>query len=84
MILEEQQPNEPSLQEAIPDSSDRSVGKENSTYFIGKVIHPFDAQAEGELSLLVDDYVVVRQVRNTLLFVVAAVVLTFLKFGKNF
>lgn len=27
-----------------------------------KVIHPFDAQAEGELSLSVDDYVVVRQV----------------------
>ncbi|KAJ0566300.1 putative SH3 domain, AH/BAR domain superfamily, SH3-like domain superfamily protein [Helianthus annuus] len=31
-------------------------------YFIGKVIHPFDAQADGELSLNVDDYVIVRQV----------------------
>lgn len=31
-------------------------------YFIGKVIHPFDAQADGELSLVVDDYVIVRQV----------------------
>lgn len=31
-------------------------------YFIGKVIHPFDAQADGELSLTVDDYVIVRQV----------------------
>ncbi|KAJ7943962.1 SH3 domain-containing protein 2 [Quillaja saponaria] len=30
--------------------------------FIAKVIHPFDAQAEGELSLSVDDYVVVRKV----------------------
>ncbi|KAI7735479.1 hypothetical protein M8C21_017837 [Ambrosia artemisiifolia] len=31
-------------------------------YFIGKVIHPFEAQADGELSLNVDDYVIVRQV----------------------
>ncbi|XP_011027999.1 PREDICTED: endophilin-A3-like isoform X3 [Populus euphratica] len=33
--------------------------------FIAKVIHPFDAQAEGELSLSVDDFVVVRQVTPT-------------------
>jgi hypothetical protein len=26
------------------------------------VIHPFDAQADGEISLTVGDYVVVRQV----------------------
>ncbi|KAI4314587.1 hypothetical protein L6164_027477 [Bauhinia variegata] len=32
------------------------------TLFFAKVIHPFDAQAEGELSLSIDDYVVVRQV----------------------
>ncbi|KAI3501749.1 hypothetical protein L1887_29745 [Cichorium endivia] len=31
-------------------------------YFIGKVIHPFDAQADGELSLSIDDFVIVRQV----------------------
>nr|XP_043607191.1 SH3 domain-containing protein 1-like [Erigeron canadensis] len=31
-------------------------------YFIGKVIHPFDAQADGELSLNVDEYVIVRKV----------------------
>ncbi|KAH9753709.1 hypothetical protein KPL71_015177 [Citrus sinensis] len=30
-----------------------------------EVIHPFDAQANGELSLLIDDYVVVRQVART-------------------
>ncbi|KAK9076152.1 hypothetical protein SSX86_004485 [Deinandra increscens subsp. villosa] len=35
---------------------------QNYDYFIGKVIHPFDAQADGELSLNVDDYVIVRQV----------------------
>jgi hypothetical protein len=28
----------------------------------GQVIHPFDAQADGELSLSVGEYVVVRQV----------------------
>ncbi|XP_072963352.1 SH3 domain-containing protein 2-like isoform X2 [Typha angustifolia] len=31
-------------------------------YFVAEVIHPFDAQADGELSLSVGDYVVVRQV----------------------
>ncbi|KAJ6962766.1 SH3 domain-containing protein 2-like isoform X2 [Populus alba x Populus x berolinensis] len=30
-----------------------------------EVIHPFDAQAEGELSLFIDDFVVVRQVAPT-------------------
>ncbi|KAH9753676.1 SH3 domain-containing protein [Citrus sinensis] len=35
---------------------------QNDVYFIGKVIHPFDAQANGELSLSIDDYVVIRQV----------------------
>ncbi|KAL7001804.1 hypothetical protein U1Q18_002953 [Sarracenia purpurea var. burkii] len=35
---------------------------QDESYFIAKVIHSFDAQAEGELSLSVDDYVVVRQV----------------------
>ncbi|KAG8074385.1 hypothetical protein GUJ93_ZPchr0006g43297 [Zizania palustris] len=31
-------------------------------HYVGEVIHPFDAQADGELSILVGDYVVVRQV----------------------
>ncbi|OAY71433.1 SH3 domain-containing protein 2-like isoform X2 [Ananas comosus] len=31
-------------------------------YFVAEVIHPFDAQADGELSISVGDYVVVRQV----------------------
>jgi len=30
----------------------------------GQVIHPFDAQADGELSLSVGEYVVVRQVAS--------------------
>jgi len=32
----------------------------------GQVIHPFDAQADGELSLAVGEYVVVRQVHGLL------------------
>ncbi|KAL0546011.1 hypothetical protein IC582_015915 [Cucumis melo] len=35
---------------------------ENKDYIIAKVIHPFDAQADGELSLSIDDYVMLRQV----------------------
>ncbi|XP_024032307.1 SH3 domain-containing protein 1 [Morus notabilis] len=35
---------------------------QDDTFFIAKVIHQFDAQADGELSLSVDDFVVVRQV----------------------
>ncbi|EEC74924.1 hypothetical protein OsI_10872 [Oryza sativa Indica Group] len=31
-------------------------------HYVGEVIHPFDAQADGELSISVGDYVVVRQV----------------------
>ncbi|CAN8303763.1 unnamed protein product [Cochlearia groenlandica] len=38
---------------------------QNESYFLAKVVHPFDAQAQGELSLAVDDYVIVRQVAGT-------------------
>lgn len=34
----------------------------NAMYFLAEVIHSFDAEAEGELSISVGDYVVVRQV----------------------
>ncbi|XP_059594887.1 uncharacterized protein LOC104878063 [Vitis vinifera] len=40
---------------------DHGHANQNGSYFIAKVIHPFDAQADGELGLSVDDYVVVRQ-----------------------
>ncbi|CAA0814929.1 SH3 domain-containing protein [Striga hermonthica] len=77
MILEEQmedpilQPETPPRGESIPSHSHESVSNRSNvedgenksdSYFIAKVIHPFDAQADGELSLEVDDYVVVRQV----------------------
>ncbi|XP_035550165.1 SH3 domain-containing protein 1-like isoform X1 [Juglans regia] len=38
---------------------------QNEKFFIAKAVHSFDAQADGELSLSVDDYVVVRQVAPT-------------------
>ncbi|KAL6310714.1 hypothetical protein AAG906_022551 [Vitis piasezkii] len=40
---------------------DHGHANQNGSYFIAKVIHPFDAQADGELGLSIDDYVVVRQ-----------------------
>uniref|UniRef100_A0A1D1XLF8 Endophilin-A3 n=1 Tax=Anthurium amnicola TaxID=1678845 RepID=A0A1D1XLF8_9ARAE len=43
-------------------SDDLPAVDPKSDYFIAQVIHPFDAQADGELSLSVGDYVVVRQV----------------------
>ncbi|XP_042039803.1 SH3 domain-containing protein 1-like [Salvia splendens] len=76
MILDEES-TEPSLQSEFPPrdnvpfpsdgiASNRSDGQDDESksdlYFIGKVIHSFDAQSEGELSLEVDDFVVVRQV----------------------
>ncbi|KAG1362747.1 SH3 domain-containing protein 2 [Cocos nucifera] len=42
-------------------SADIPANGQTTTYFVAEVIHPFDAQANGELSLSVGDYVVVRQ-----------------------
>ncbi|KAJ8773974.1 hypothetical protein K2173_009405 [Erythroxylum novogranatense] len=77
MILEEQL-NESSSQSgttekamnvlaAPEDSTPNDQVTSNGKYdvFFAKVIHPFDAQGEGELSLSVDDYVVVSQVAPT-------------------
>ncbi|XP_019156499.1 PREDICTED: SH3 domain-containing protein 2-like isoform X1 [Ipomoea nil] len=72
MVVEEQL-NESVLQssstpqrEAHEMTSNRSSHQrgdvKNRDYFIAKVLHSFDAQADGELSLEVDGYVVVRQV----------------------
>ncbi|CDP19879.1 unnamed protein product [Coffea canephora] len=69
MILEEQL-NESSLHSSFSQKDSCSLfvhvdtinKSEDDAYFIAKVIHSFDAQADGELSLAVDDFVVVRQV----------------------
>ncbi|XP_022941362.1 SH3 domain-containing protein 1 isoform X1 [Cucurbita moschata] len=44
------------------ESDSQRLLNENKDYIIAKVIHPFEAQAEGELSLSIDDYVTLRQV----------------------
>ncbi|XP_059444017.1 SH3 domain-containing protein 2 isoform X1 [Corylus avellana] len=43
-------------------SGDHEHTIQNEQYFIAKAVHSFDAQNQGELSLSIDDYVVVRQV----------------------
>ncbi|CAL9028596.1 unnamed protein product [Prunus brigantina] len=43
-------------------SDDHGQLYQDDTFFIARAIHPFDAQADGELNLAIDDYVVVRQV----------------------
>jgi endophilin-A len=75
IIIEERQPkdstsfplpkeghNQPADEKANSNGIDDKHNTQMGTYFFAKVIHPFDAQAEGELNLSVDDYVVVRQV----------------------
>ncbi|KAL2901060.1 SH3 domain-containing protein 2 [Bienertia sinuspersici] len=43
-------------------SKGRCTEHEDSACYVAKAVHPFDAEAEGELSLLVGDIVVVQQV----------------------
>ncbi|KAJ7541955.1 hypothetical protein O6H91_10G082800 [Diphasiastrum complanatum] len=38
---------------------------QKSMYFLAEVMHPFEAETDGELSLTIGDYVVVRQVSAT-------------------
>ncbi|CAN8313821.1 unnamed protein product [Cochlearia groenlandica] len=47
------------------DHHNHQLLRQNDSYFLAKVVHPFDAQAKGELSLAVDEYVIVRQVAGT-------------------
>lgn len=47
----------------LKGSSDLSANDQNTIY-VAEVIHPFEAQADGELSLSIGDYVVVRQVTS--------------------
>ncbi|KAE8709794.1 Putrescine-binding periplasmic protein-related [Hibiscus syriacus] len=44
------------------NGSEARGNKQSYEYFIAKVVHPFEAEADGELNLAVGDYVVVRQV----------------------
>ncbi|KAI9125219.1 hypothetical protein K1719_003835 [Acacia pycnantha] len=74
MILEKQSKESPSIpmprdghtqpvsENANLNGFDHLSKDPSGTCYFAKVVHPFDAQAEGELSLSVGDYVVVRQV----------------------
>jgi len=46
---------------AVPETSVPTRNGQE-VHYVGEVIHPFDAQADGELSISVGDFVVVRQV----------------------
>ncbi|KAL3361581.1 hypothetical protein AABB24_014447 [Solanum stoloniferum] len=51
------------LHDTTSNGTEHPAAEDKSpTYFIAKVMHSFDAQADGELSLEVGDYAVVRQV----------------------
>ncbi|CAN0840607.1 SH3 domain-containing protein 1 [Linum grandiflorum] len=61
---QEKDVNAPPRQEyTITNGTDNTSPKD--ALFIAKVVHQFDAQAEGELNLCIDDYVIVRQVAST-------------------
>ncbi|OIW10735.1 hypothetical protein TanjilG_27681 [Lupinus angustifolius] len=74
-MTEEKQPKESSSYPLSRDGYDQTADdnsnlngfdqkhtSQTGSSFFAKVIHPFDAQADGELNLSVDDYVVVCQV----------------------
>lgn len=42
-----------------------ATATQKAMYFLAEVVHPFEAETPGELSLLAGDYVVVRQVSST-------------------
>ncbi|KAM7490773.1 hypothetical protein LguiA_033694 [Lonicera macranthoides] len=53
-------PSEP--EDSISESKGCGDENQDDTHFIAKVVHSFDAQTDGELSLSIDDYIVVHQV----------------------
>lgn len=62
----------PSYEDAkVDDASQQASGDNGSKtlksklYFLAEVMHPFEAEDQGELSLSIGDYVVVRQVSPT-------------------
>lgn len=53
--------NSTSEDPALTETSEPTRNSQE-VHYVGEVIHPFDAQADGELNISVGDYVVVRQV----------------------
>lgn len=52
----------PTHKDTLSGSDDQATDSEGHDYFMAKVKHPFDAQADGELNLAVDEYVAVYKV----------------------
>lgn len=57
--------NTVNLNRKVDHSREISANGQNSTYYVAEVIHSFDAQTDGELSISIGDFVVVRQVAPT-------------------
>ncbi|XP_010518975.1 PREDICTED: SH3 domain-containing protein 1-like [Tarenaya hassleriana] len=55
-------PEEVTKSNGSRDNHHLQPGNQKDSNFLAKVVHPFDAQSDGELSLGVDDYVIVRKV----------------------
>ncbi|KAL8225726.1 hypothetical protein R6Q57_018283 [Mikania cordata] len=49
---------------SLPHDESNNISADNMDYFLGEVIHPYQAESDAELSLTVGDYVVVRQVSS--------------------
>ncbi|KAL5563110.1 hypothetical protein UlMin_032857 [Ulmus minor] len=65
-IVENTMPPPPSYEEVngVYASETRNGQRNSLDYFLGEVMHPYQAESEVELNLSVGDYVVVRKVSN--------------------
>ncbi|KAI3807351.1 hypothetical protein L1987_23278 [Smallanthus sonchifolius] len=52
------------MRSSPPHDESKEISANNMDYFLGEVIHPYQAESDAELSLVVGDYVVVRKVSN--------------------
>ncbi|KAK9073292.1 hypothetical protein SSX86_007616 [Deinandra increscens subsp. villosa] len=53
-----------SMSSSPPHDESKNTSADNMDYFLGEVIHPYQAESDAELSLTVGEYVVVRKVSS--------------------